>query len=293
MTRGTATTTDYTIRTDDGADLAVTDLPPLRSTTPVSNEPFPVVLVHGWAASRRVWGVVADRLVRSGHRVVCYDQREHGLSSGGREPISLQRLAADVAIVLDRTVGTDPAVLVAHSGGGFAALTHVCTVPEQANTRLGGLVLAATAAHGQDTPEREVRMMGSALFTRALARPGLGRRFLRRTMGKRVDPTVLDVNRQMFVATTPRVRAACFGSTMGMDLRPRLSSVRVPAVVLSGSVDRIVPSKLGWTVAQNLPDARFLELPDTGHMLPLEAPHQIVDSVTGLTARRESETTAP
>ncbi|MEV0040364.1 alpha/beta hydrolase [Streptomyces sp. NPDC050804] len=278
---GTGARTDETaVRTDDGATLAVTVLAPLETG---AGSGTTVVLAHGWAAGRRVWGTVTDRLIRAGYRVVLYDQRGHGASSLGKEPIAIRRLGADLAAVLGET-GSRDAVLVGHSGGGFAAMSYVTSDPAAAR-RLRGLVLLGTAAHDQETPDSEVRMMGSALFSRALRRPALGRRLLAQTMGKGVDPYLLEVNRQMFAAASPQVRADCFASSRGMDLRAGLATVEVPAVVLAGENDRVIKPELGSAVAKALPDARFEQLPGAGHMLPLERPDEIVRAVAGLVAR--------
>ncbi|MFI5756899.1 alpha/beta fold hydrolase [Streptomyces sp. NPDC051569] len=272
-------TDETTVRTDDGAALAVTVLAPLA---PGPGSGTTAVLAHGWAAGRRVWGTVADRLIRSGYRVVLYDQRGHGASSLGRTPIAISRLGADLAAVLGETDARD-AVLVGHSGGGFATLAYVTADPTAAR-RLRGLVLLGTAAHDQDTADSEVRMMGSALFSRALRRPALGRRLLAQTMGKNVDPYLMEVNRQLFAAVSPQVRADCFRSSRGMDLRDGLARVRVPAVVLAGDNDRVVKPELGAVVAKALPDARYELLPGAGHMLPLERPDEVLGAVAALVA---------
>ncbi|MGY0490663.1 alpha/beta fold hydrolase [Streptomyces sp. WG-D5] len=276
-TAAAASATETQLRTDDGALLAVSVLPPLAPPTGVT-----VVLAHGWGASRRVWSTVADRLIRFGHRVVGYDQRGHGASSTGREPFGIARLGADLAAVLDH-VGAPDAVVVGHSGGGFAALSYASSGAAGAG-RLGGLVLLGTAAHDQDTPDSEVRMMGSALFQRAVSRPALGRMLLGQNMlGPGAGRQLREVNRQMFAATAPAVRAEAFRSSRGMDLRPALVSVTVPTVVLAGSRDKVVEPRLGRVVAEALPRARFEELPDIGHMLPLEAPQVVVAAVAELT----------
>ncbi|MCB5178555.1 alpha/beta fold hydrolase [Streptomyces antimicrobicus] len=273
------TTRELTVRTDDGADLAVTVLAPLAGTAPAAD----VVLVHGWAHSRRAWGTVADRLIRAGHRVVLYDLRGHGASTLGRTPVAPERLAADLAAVLGETQARE-AVVVGHSGGGFTALTYAAAHPEAA--RLRGLVLLGTAAHGQDTPDSEVKMMGSGFFSWALSRPALGRKLLAaNTMGKRADRWARELNRQLFAATPPRIRADYFRCTRGWDVRAALASVRVPAVVLHGDQDKVIDVALAETLADVLPAARFEVVPDTGHMLPLERPLLAVSAVAELTAR--------
>lgn len=269
VNRGARTARESTVRTGDGAVLATT------VRTPTSRQDGrTIVLVHGWAASRRLWLAVADRLLERGHTVVMYDQRGHGDSTLGRDPIGIGRLGDDLAAVLENLDIWD-AVVAGHSGGGFAAMAFACADPDRAAKRLRGLALISTAAHGQDTPAGEVRMMGSALFTWALARPGLGRRLLRQTMGPKADIADLETNRRMFHATPARVRADCFRSSRGMDQRQALASVDVPTTVLSGDADRVIVPSLSEAVAEAMPNARYERLPGFGHMLPLEAPGEV------------------
>jgi pimeloyl-ACP methyl ester carboxylesterase len=272
-------TTEHILRTNDGARLATTILAP-----PADSVGSTVVLSHGWAAGRTVWSAVTDRLLAEGHSVVLYDQRGHGASTLGREPISIPRLGADLATVLAYLDARD-VVVAGHSGGGFAAMAYATTDPHGAAMRLRGLALLATAAHRQDTSAGEVRMMGSALFSWALSRPRLGRRLLRHTLGQRADAAALEVYRAMFATTPARVRADCFRSSHGMDLRPGLRSVTVPAVVLAGEADRVTAPELGQAIAAAMPHARFEQLPNVGHMLPLEAPERVAHVIAELAHR--------
>lgn len=278
-----AGTTEHILRTDDGAGLATTVRHPATGSAGST-----VVLAHGWGAGRQVWRAVADRLLNQGHPVVLYDQRGHGASTLGRAPISIARLGEDLATVLTHVEAWDNAgdvVVAGHSGGGFAAMAYATADVGVAAARLRGLALLATAAHDQDTSAGEVRMMGSGLFTWALSRPGLGRRLLGQTMGRRPDVGALEVNRQMFAATPARVRADCFRSSRGMDLRPGLASVPVPTVVLAGGADRVIDPELGKAIAGSMPHARFERLPEAGHMLPLEVPEHVARIIVELAGR--------
>src|SRR3954464_12044539 len=60
----------------------------------------PVVLLHGLTATRRYVVMGSKALQRAGHRVVAYDARAHGKSTGG-DDYSYDRLAADLLAVLD------------------------------------------------------------------------------------------------------------------------------------------------------------------------------------------------
>ena len=272
MTRSVGAAKEFTVRTDDGADLAVT----VRGSGGTT-----IVLSHGWAGGRAVWDTVAERLLAAGHTVVTYDQRGHGSSTLGRTPISIPRCGTDLGAVLDRVDARD-AVVAGHSGGGFSAMAFAAADPSQANARLRGLVLLGTAAHDQDTSDGEVRTMGSPVFSWALSRAPLGRLMLRKTMGVHPDQAALEVHRQLFAATPASVRADYSRCSRGMDLRPRLADVKVPTVVLAGEVDTVIAPDLGEAVAKALPNARFERLSDIGHMVPLEAPSRVADVILEL-----------
>ncbi|MEO3870721.1 alpha/beta hydrolase [Nonomuraea sp. B12E4] len=283
---GSARTAGAAVRfvaTDDGARLATSVFLPQEGPSRVT-----VVLAHGWAAARPMWRPVAERLVRQGHAVVTYDQRGHGASTLGREPIGVRRLAEDLATVLSAAPpggDAEDVVVAGHSGGGFAAMAYAAADPERAAARLRGLVLLGTAAHGQDTPDGEVKMMGNPLFGWALKRPALGRLLLRQTMAPGAPKAAAEANRRMFADLPGEVRAACFACSRGMDLRRELASVTVPALVLAGDADKIIDPELGEAVAAALPYARFERVPGAGHTLPLEAPGRIVMAVTELADR--------
>nr|WP_042186350.1 alpha/beta hydrolase [Kibdelosporangium sp. MJ126-NF4]CEL17222.1 Beta-ketoadipate enol-lactone hydrolase [Kibdelosporangium sp. MJ126-NF4]CTQ91548.1 Beta-ketoadipate enol-lactone hydrolase (EC 3.1.1.24) [Kibdelosporangium sp. MJ126-NF4] len=255
--------------TSDGASLAISVHGP--EDGPV------VVFAHGWAAGRGVWNLVVPQLVDAGLRVVTYDQRGHGESTVGISPVGIARFAMDLGDVLVAVDARD-AIVVGHSGGGFAALCHAITD----SSRIGGLVLLATAAHEQNTPKGEVRLMGNPVFSFALRRGPLGRKMISSTVGPDISPDALESHRALFAGTNRKVRSACFGCTSGMDLRPGLASVSVPALVLHGNADAVIKPELGQVVAETLPKADFEEIPRAGHMLPLEAPDSVVQAILNL-----------
>jgi pimeloyl-ACP methyl ester carboxylesterase/uncharacterized protein YndB with AHSA1/START domain len=267
---------ERTVRTDDGARLAVSVLGP-----PPGTGAGTVVLSHGWAAGRTVWLGVAGRLAGRGYTVVSYDQRGHGDSTVGTDPVGVTRLGDDLAAVL-ASVDARDAVLVGHSGGGFAVMSYAVEHRADAAERVRGLALLATAAHDQDTPDSEVKLMGNPVFSWAVARGPVGRQMLRKTMGPRTEASALETNRRLFAATPRRVRADFFRSSRGMDLRAALGSVAVPAVVLAGTADTVIDPELGRAVAEALPKARYEQVADNGHMLPLESPDRIADVITEL-----------
>jgi pimeloyl-ACP methyl ester carboxylesterase len=71
------------------------------------------------------------------------------------------------------------------------------------------------------------------------------------------------------------------------DLRERLTSVRLPTLVLWGEQDPVVPVAYGRDYAGAFPDSRFVVIPDAGHLPASQAPEPtfaaIDDFLTGST----------
>lgn len=103
----------------DGVDLAVHEVG--------DPEAVPVVLVHGWPDTHRVWLPVA-RLLADDLRVVLYDTRGMGLSPT-RAPDSsfaVSHLAADLMAVIDDVSPDRPVHLVGHDWGSVQGWEAVC-----------------------------------------------------------------------------------------------------------------------------------------------------------------------
>lgn len=63
-------------------------------------------------------------------------------------------------------------------------------------------------------------------------------------------------------------------------LRERLRRISVPALVLSGENDELLPQEYGRALAASIPNARFLSLPDLRHALPAAQDRRLLDIVT-------------
>jgi class 3 adenylate cyclase len=74
---------------------------------------------------------------------------------------------------------------------------------------------------------------------------------------------------------SPGTLAALYAMNREIDVRSVLPTVRVPALVMHGSDDQIVPVEVGRYTAQQLQAARFVELPGIGHLAFGDAQSQI------------------
>jgi pimeloyl-ACP methyl ester carboxylesterase len=64
--------------------------------------------------------------------------------------------------------------------------------------------------------------------------------------------------------------AAQVDAALGHDMRARLGSITVPTLVVTGAEDQMVPPRLGRALAEAVPGARYVEIPEAGHSVNLE-----------------------
>jgi pimeloyl-ACP methyl ester carboxylesterase len=112
----------------------------------VAGEGTPVVLLHGLTATRRYVVMGSRALERSGHRMVAYDARGHGESSGAPDrDYSYEALAADLGAVLDAHA-IDRAVLAGASMGAQTLLRFALDHPDRVSA-----LCAITPAYTPET----------------------------------------------------------------------------------------------------------------------------------------------
>ncbi len=122
----------------------------------------PVVLLHGFPDSGRMWSRQVHALSGAGHRVIVPDQRGYGRSDKPSQvdDYNIVLLAADVVAVLD-DVGVEKAAVVGHDWGAAVAWTVASFAPERVD-RLVALSVGhplAFAAAGLEQREKSWYML--------------------------------------------------------------------------------------------------------------------------------------
>jgi pimeloyl-ACP methyl ester carboxylesterase len=257
-----------------------------------------VVLIHGWTCSTALWAPVI-RALGDEFRIVAYDQRGHGASDPARPAgCSTGTLAADLAAVLDAAVPPgERAVLAGHSMGGMTIMA--AAADGSLTDRASGVLLAST---GCDRLVRGARVMpligrvpgiaGLAQYLALTTPAPLGpvtpasRAWLRYlTLGPGAPAELTADTAAMVHACDRRARAAWGRVLATLDLADAVAGLDLPARVLVGSADRLIPPGHARRLAGLLPHCESLtELPGVGHMTPLEAPATVAGLIRELAA---------
>lgn len=243
----------------------------------------PVILVHGYTARVLEWNLVWDELQARGFRVIAFDQRGHGRSTLGSDGIGSEPMAADLAAVLEHFDVRD-GVLVGHSMGGFVSIRAVLDHADLAR-RLRGLVLFATWAgrilDGAPQNRLQIPLLQLGILQLLMRNQTVAALFGAAQCGTRPSPVMVSVFMEAFNRhldehgpLLPIVRA--FSRE---DRYPRLGEIEVPTVVMVGTADRTTPQSHSRRLADGVPGARLVSVPDAGHLLNWEAPDELIEVV--------------
>ncbi len=243
----------------------------------------PVILVHGYTARVLEWNLVWDELQARGFRVIAFDQRGHGRSTLGSDGIGSEPMAADLAAVLEHFDVRD-GVLVGHSMGGFVSIRAVLDHADLAG-RLRGLVLFATWAgrilDGAPQNRLQIPLLQLGILQLLMRNQTVAALFGAAQCGARPSPVMVSVFMEAFNQhlddhgpLLPIVRA--FSRE---DRYPRLGEIGVPTVVMVGTADRTTPQSHSRRLADGVPGARLVSVPDAGHLLNWEAPGELIEVV--------------
>ncbi|MCE4945287.1 alpha/beta fold hydrolase [Streptomyces noursei] len=271
-----------------------------------------VVFSHGYCLGQDSWHFQRAAL-RGAVRTVHWDQRSHGRSARGHgqiegtEPVTIDLLGRDLKAVLDAAVPEGPIVLVGHSMGGMTVMALADQFPEYVAERVVGVALIGTSAGRLSEVGFGLPSMGSKAFH--LLAPGvlkaLGRQSEIVERGRRatadlfaglikrysfgaqdVDPAIARFGERLIEATPIDVVAEFFPAFAVHDKTEALVAYdAVPALVLAGEKDLITPAEHSRTIAEVLPDAELVCVPDAGHLVMLERPELVNDHLVGLVER--------
>jgi pimeloyl-ACP methyl ester carboxylesterase len=225
-----------------------------------------VMFLHPIGTCGAFWDAVVARLADR-YRCVTVDLRGHGDSDVPNDGFSLDDLGADVIELLrmERAVG---AVIVGCQLGGMVAQGIALKAPEL----LAGIVLADTS-HRQ-TPEGHDAMQLRADASRngmpEMVVATLARWFPAPFLA--LNPPEVQACRAWLNEDEPMVLSWAWEAIGDLSYGERLKDIKLPALVLRGSVDASSDREIMQEMARLLPRGRYVELDGAGRVAPLEQP---------------------
>jgi len=239
----------------------------------------PLLVLNGWSASGLIWPHEWLQALEPHHRLLRVCNRGTGWSDPVADPFTVADMVTDAVAVLDAE-GIDRAHLFGLSMGGMIAqqlaLTH--------RGRVDHLVLCATAPPPPDFVMADPAVF-SKLFTpppgattvdeivggvwSSIVGPGFpdrGKDVLDRLVARAIErPTSLEVIMLQMQAIATRTGDP--------------AEIVAPTLVIHGGDDPLLPVANGRRLGEVVPDARYIELPGVGHLVPWEEPEKTASAM--------------
>lgn len=262
----------------------------------------PVLLIMGLGAQMLHWGdTLVQGLLDSGYRVVLLDNRDAGLSQKfyglpappvwwtlvrakvGFTPepaYRLQDMAADAVGVLD-ALNIRYAHIVGASMGGMIAQVLTAEYPQRVLTLTSIMsssgaprlteskaeAISALALGAKSDIGREEELTNRVTIARTIGSPDYFSEGYARQLATRV------LNRGSYGPGTVRQFQAILASG---DRSPLLASIDVPALVIHGESDPLLPPDHGRDTADKIPGAQFVAIAGMGHALEPEVSRRVL-----------------
>jgi len=242
-----------------------------------------ILLAHGSPGSIEDWEAVWETLARR-HRVTAYDRPGHGYSGGFGRSLAGNAAAARGLIA---ALGLRNVVFVGHSYGGATGLRLAIDDPPE----ILAYVLVGARGYGDINVDPIYRLVavpwlgtGFARVCGALVAPSIIRRGIMQSFApnQALMPEGF-VEQRTRLWSQPKVSVAAARERVGLQRSlveqvPRYSEIRKPVFIVVGDGDA-APLAAAKRLADDIPGARLVVLPDTGHYVQYARPAELVQII--------------
>ncbi len=243
----------------------------------------PVVLIHGWPLSHRMWEKQIGALVSAGCRVIAYDRRGFGESYKPWDGYDYDSFTADLAKLMDR-LDLQDATLVGFSMGGGEVARYLS---KYGSDRVSKAAFISSVTpymlKTEDNPDGVDQSVFDGMIEKLQKdRPafleGFGKDFVNWDTDGRdlLSEASLRHSWDIAVWASPKATLDCVKAFSETDFRDDLKAITIPTLVIHGDADRIVPfGASGQRTHQMLKTSQLKVIPGGAHGLTYTHPDEI------------------
>lgn len=238
----------------------------------------PLILIQGLSYATPMWHWQVSELKRQ-FRVIIFDNRGSGRSAKPDLPYSI-RMFADDAVGLMDGLEIERASILGISMGGLIAQEVALTYPE----RVTHLILCATLYGGASALPVSSETLGYLSQYQEVVSDEV----CRFEIGYGTAPGFCERHPErvaMLIEFKKQTRPPRFAyfrqlwSAAGYVSEDRLPNLRIPTLILSGKLDRIIPPENSERLQKLIPKAELKVIEGAGHHLHIEVPEEFNQAV--------------
>ena len=237
---------------------------------------IPVLLVHGYPFNSLIWNRTSNLLTPKGWRVIAPDLRGFRQSplTDAASVTTMEQFADDLALLLQKIRIAEKIVAVGLSMGGYVAMQFARKYAD----RLSGIVLCGTKT-AADPPQvaDNRRKQAAALLDGSLSLANIADVMMPKlfsTATQERKPELITELRNIIIESqhVRGVAAATLGMAERSDTTEVLRQLDIPILAVCGAEDQFSPPSEMRTLAESAKRGTFIEIPESGHLSPMEQP---------------------
>ncbi len=261
--------------------------PPVELTLREEGSGPAVVLLHGLIGDRLVWNEVIPDLATDFH-VLAPNLRGHGATAyPAGSTMSFDELTGDLRAFLDAH-RLDRVHWVGLSVGSFLALRLALDLPERTRSLTMVSGAAYCDAHLRAIVDRwwtTYDTEGPDAFALRVLKDSYYPDWIEAHLDIADELREIAAHRDF---TSDRVWSRTAGT---FDEKNRIASLTTPTLMVQAMDDGVMDASHGRILRQTIPGAQIRILVQTGHVVPVERPHELAESVRGLVRQAEASAT--
>lgn len=238
------------------------------------SEGQPVILIHGWPLSHKMWEYQVPVLVEAGYRVITYDRRGFGQSDRPWSGYNYDSFASDLNDLMNH-LDLSNVVLVGFSMGGGEVARFI---GNYGTSKISKVVLMSAVTpfmlQTTDNPSGVDESVFEGIKTGITKdRAGFMKEFGKGFVGyednhENISMAQVDFNWNIAVHASQKATLDCVDAFGKTDFREDCKKIDTPTLVMHGNADAIVPMEVSGEKAKDIiPGAKFKIIDKAPHGL--------------------------
>jgi 3-oxoadipate enol-lactonase len=225
-----------------------------------------LVFIHGLGSSTRDWEFQTEYFYKN-YRVITLDLRGHGQTDKPQGPYSIELFANDVASLL-KSIDAAPAHVIGLSMGG-AVTFHLCTDhPEVVKT---ACITNMSAAMPVKTFAQKRMYYMRYLIVHLLGMRKMGEVIASKVFLKPHQQSLRDMLKERWAENSKKQYLASLAALKNWSVMDRLYMISCPVLIVHSEFD-YTPREHKEEYTAIIPNAEFVIIPDSGHVVNVEKP---------------------
>ena len=231
-----------------------------------------IIFLHGFPYDHTMWDEQVNFL-KDKFYCVRYDIRGLGNSPAGNGQFTMDSFVDDLFSIVDE-LKLDKPIICGLSMGGYITFRAL----EIDQSKFSAVILMDTRSESDNNEGKIKRQNGIAKINKegviAFVDGFVPTCFWEDTIKNNPNlyNTVLNKSRK---SNSIGVKGSLIAMLSRTDTTSTLKNISLPTLVICGEFDKLTPPNVMQIIADEIKDAKFVEIKNSGHMTPLEQPDEI------------------